>query len=278
MRKLIPFYLFILIFISGNSQTTDNIRINEILIDNNNANSTWVELYNTSNNPINLSDYYFTNDPNNVTKFSIEDSITLNPHAYFVFNSQDSLSKNTNYLNFPLNVGLSPMGISYFGIYRKNDSTLIDSLTYQANFFEKGVSIGIIDNEWKTLASPSPLAENQAKMSPLTNGTSLYMKIFIIIGLIILAFIILKLSRKSNNNNKNTEEVKNITSNQPLSTNNNDDEIDPEMLALIMAMHIHLNNDNHEVEKTGFWLANNPTQLPWSNRSYNFKKTPTIKK
>ena len=278
MRFFVSLVLLIAVSFSVKSQNFDNLKVNEILTTNTLSKATWIEFYNYSEKTININDYYFTNDPKNITKFSISDSFIIKPKSFFLLFSQDSLAKGNFYLNFSLNESMLTGDIAYFGIYKKSDSSLVDSVTYSPNQQKDGISIGLLNDKWVTLNTPSPFDDNQQKTASESTIKKSYTKIIIIIGVLIFAFILLKISRKSKKQNNSDMEVqKNVNTTHSITTTQTQDDIDMETLAVFMAMHVHLNNDNHEVEKTGFWLANNPTHSPWANKSYNFKKTPTIK-
>ncbi len=91
------------------STPSSGIVINEIMTQNTNAYADdfgqyddWVELYNVSNNDINLSGYYLTDDISNPNKFPLP-SITLAASDFLVFWLDDDVEQGDLHANF--NVG-----------------------------------------------------------------------------------------------------------------------------------------------------------------------------
>lgn len=90
-------------------KTQSRLLINEIMAsDNNYLNSDWVELYNNSENRINLNDYVLTDDINQVDRKRILPDIYINPYEYVCIlcnGNETELDKGIISINFKLREG-----------------------------------------------------------------------------------------------------------------------------------------------------------------------------
>ena len=81
--RLIFFFLF------ANLLFSQEIILNEVLsssssyLDEDGDSSDWIELYNSSDNSVNLGNYYLSDDENNITKWKFP-NITINPNSYIL--------------------------------------------------------------------------------------------------------------------------------------------------------------------------------------------------
>lgn len=103
------------------------------------------------------------------------------------------------------------------------------------------------------------------------------MNIPIILGILVLAVVLLYISKRTKKPVSKEETPENQTFSQPLVTivkNENPNEM--ELLAIATTLHLHIQNEQggHEVEANGFYLKHNPSLSPWAAKSFNFKKTP----
>jgi len=62
----------------------------------------WIELYNTSDDPIDLNGYYFSDDPSNPLKFQISGSFIIESEDYGIFWADKDLDQGINHLGFKL--------------------------------------------------------------------------------------------------------------------------------------------------------------------------------
>lgn len=286
MRKLFLLLFFLISVKIGFSQE-NKLQINEILIHTTDTTSprllSWIEIYNPNESDIYLNNYFFTNDPNNIDKYTIADSIIIPAHSYILlYNSDAAVEMSAAYcLSFMLNdISILNNGNAFFAIYDKTNSALIDSCTYTISEQQAGVSIGFCDSVWVKSLIPTPLAVNQLQTveadENLTASTS-NTTTLVIVGILVVVVIIYAFTRKPK---KEIAEKEENSIQSPIVTQPEiaaHDGIDPEILALTMAFHLHLNEGNHETEEKGFWLRSNPIHSPWANRSFNFKKTPNKK-
>jgi len=107
------FYIFTLITVFFISPIFGQLYINEIVASNSSiiADSSgeyddWIEIYNSSNSPINLADYYFSDDPLDPTQFKIPNSnpdlTTVPANGFLILWADDDTEQGENHLNFKI--------------------------------------------------------------------------------------------------------------------------------------------------------------------------------
>ncbi|MBI9065776.1 MAG: CotH kinase family protein [Salinivirgaceae bacterium] len=159
---LISIILFISVINSSHSQ----IVINEFLASNattihkltgNDAFSDWIELYNTSNTPIDLNGYFLSDDLSNPTKFQISNSIIIDSNSFIIiwadgFNEIDNFGIHTN---FKLSKSGEQISIA------NTEGEIIDSVNYgqQFNDIPYGRKPDATGN-WFYFAEPTPAYSN----------------------------------------------------------------------------------------------------------------------
>jgi hypothetical protein len=159
--------IILLMTLSDFHYASAQLRINEILAANISANfnsyynyTDWVELYNASNNQINLSNYTLSNNPSDPQKFLIWSEVILQPWEHFII----SLDKR-NYcyeLNVHTNFSLDPDG-DYIGIYDPSGS-VVDSLHFGKQI--RDVSYGRLPDDpdlWGYFKTPTPGSDNNTE-------------------------------------------------------------------------------------------------------------------
>ena len=143
------------------SAPKDAIVINEImtsnkgiLIDDNGNSSDWIELYNKSDQPVDLSQFGLSDDETKPDKWGFP-SFSLAPGGYVVvFMTGDSKSDVSNgiiHCSFKLSSAGEKLLLS-------NVSGTVDSVDIPA--LPENVSYGRVDGQWQMLASISPGFEN----------------------------------------------------------------------------------------------------------------------
>ena len=96
----------------ANAQNSADLKINEILVNNESnciddygCHSSWIEIVNVSNNPIDIGGYYLTNDNNNPTKYWIpvgDQKTFLRPNSYLIFWADNKPERGILHANFDL--------------------------------------------------------------------------------------------------------------------------------------------------------------------------------
>jgi len=105
-------------------------------------------------------------------------------------------------------------------------------------------------------------------------GSKGNMNIPIILGIIVLAVVLLYISKRTKKTVSNEISSENQNFSQPLVTIAEDENPNEmELLAIATTLHLHIQG-GHETEPNGFYLKQNPTLSPWAAKSFNFKKTP----
>jgi hypothetical protein len=147
----------------------DGIVINEIsarpssLLDESNEAEDWIELYNTSNEPIDLAGFYITDNLNMKTKFQIQagsnNETVIGPGEYKIFWADEEPAEGPLHVN----IKLSSDGESV-GLYQMVEGSLIamDEITFDA--VEDEVSFSRIPNATGALTKTikfTPMATNE---------------------------------------------------------------------------------------------------------------------
>jgi hypothetical protein len=159
MRKIL-----FLLAISSNFLFAQELKINEVvssnlksLVDEDNDKSDWIELYNSSTNPIQIGSYYLSDDINSILKWKLP-NITLQANEFIViFASDKNRIVDTNYHT---NFKLSKSG-SYLSLIN-SEIWSIDSVTIPA--LNEDISYGrTIDGGglWKYFQKSTPKSTNQ---------------------------------------------------------------------------------------------------------------------
>ena len=135
--------IFLLLFIIVSSNSIGQIVINDFtahkcIFDENGQETDWIELYNNSNEPQNLSNYFLTDNLNNLEKWSLPE-VFLMPNQVITFYSSGKDTQFNDGINdyFHTNFKLSPS--EHIALYDGND--IIDS-TYINNDLYLGISMG----------------------------------------------------------------------------------------------------------------------------------------
>lgn len=112
--------------------------------------SDWIEIYNSSNIPIDLSDYFLSDKLNNLMKWSFPDGTVINAHEYLLIWADN---KNSD---LHTNFRLKNKGETLFLV--DGSYTIIDSLRFEAVYPD--VSYGKTNDGNKFFVQPSPKMEN----------------------------------------------------------------------------------------------------------------------
>ena len=124
----------------------------------------WFELYNASDVPVDLGNYYLTDNTNNRTQFRIPNSgqYVIPPFGFLlVWADNDSSVNSTNLPDLHVSFSLAKGGES-LGLYAPDGTTLIDSLAFgaQVDNFSQGRYADGADARY-SMNIPTPRAPNQ---------------------------------------------------------------------------------------------------------------------
>jgi len=116
----------------------------------------WVEVYNNSNNDINLADYSLSNNDDNLAKYQLP-QITLKAHEYFVIMCSGNTALTVgNYYHAGFKIS------EIESIYLSKDGKIVSSMV--VSNIPTGYSYGINEgkNGYYYISTPTPLAKNNA--------------------------------------------------------------------------------------------------------------------
>jgi hypothetical protein len=272
----------------ANAQNSVDLKINEILVNNESnciddygCHSSWIEIVNVSNNPIDLGGYYLTNDSNNPTKYWIpagDQKTVLRPKSYLIFWADNKPERGILHTNFDLKDSKSIALFSTNGqklidkidivLPQKTDVTYgrLNSESNECVFLDKSTP-GTINNITRKVAEIK-----QSKNVDMSGITNLAKFIAVAFAVIIIIIIIRKI-RGSKNSLKDTgadsSEAGKVE--QSLTYQEVPDEVNA---AIAMALFLY-ENDLHDNENTVLTLQKvSRTYSPWSSKIYTLRKLP----
>jgi Na+-transporting methylmalonyl-CoA/oxaloacetate decarboxylase gamma subunit len=162
------------LFIPGNSwgQNASDLKFSEILVLNDSLNvddfgenSSWIEIFNTGYNTVEIGGCYLTDDLRNPTKYWIPtgDPITKIPaRCYILFWADNKPSRGILHLNFELR------NADTIALFDANGRTLIDKLAIEKpqksnmsyGLMEKTDEHGNVTAQWEFLTKITPASNN----------------------------------------------------------------------------------------------------------------------
>ena len=116
----------------------------------------WIEIYNRSSVPRDLSGMYLTDDLDNPDKWLIPDGVTIDAYGYVIFWADEQQEQGSTHTNFKLDADGEEIGL-----FDADGTTLIDSIEFDEQY--KNMSYGRFpDNAavWNLFAVPTPGACN----------------------------------------------------------------------------------------------------------------------
>ena len=291
-KKIGVLLLFVLLTSLGaNAQRVTSMRINEVLVINENnfvddygKRSGWIELYNTSAGTVNIGGCFLTNDKNNPRKYAIPkgDILTkISPRQHVLFWADGVASRGTFHVSFTLD----PNKENYIALYDTDGKTLVDEITVPA-FQQADISYGrVIDGqqEWAQLTKVTPSTnnltldtnekiENFKANDSFGIGMTITAMAVVFSGLILL-YLIFKFVGKSAvaASKRRAEKAAGVTSSSTPSSG----EVSGEVLAAIGMALYELNEDAHDLENTVLTI-NKVTRnySPWSSKIYGLRELP----
>jgi Na+-transporting methylmalonyl-CoA/oxaloacetate decarboxylase gamma subunit len=274
--------------VSVYAQNAVALKLNEILVYNqSNAvddfgqHSSWIEIFNSSYNTVNIGGCYLTDDLNNPTKYWIPtgDPVTKIPaRNYIVFWADNHPTRGIFHINFDLSEGRT------IAIFDANGKTLIDKIEIPAGQ-KPDVTYGRPSNdsnEWVFLEKSTPGANNDytkkksagetfVEIDPFGIGMTIIAMSVVFMALAILYIIYKNIGRFF---------VRRVTKSQKLASGeelnaNEEEEMSGEVSAAIaMALHLY-QSELHDYENTVLTIQKvSRTYSPWSSKIYTLRKTP----
>ena len=291
--------LLAMVFMGLRAQSATSLRINEVLVvndqnyqDDYGLHNAWIEIFNTSFASVNLEGCFLTNDKNNPTKYPIPkgDVLTLiKPRQHALFWADGMPNRGTFHVNFTLD----PNKENYIALYDSNGKTLIDEVTIPAGQLadrsyareKDGSANWVVKGEGEhSYVTPStnnmtidknPKIENFKKHDSIGIGMAIIAMSVVFIGL-----VLLYLSFKAVGNvavrlgKKNAMKATGITDKTEAKEKNLGSHTGEETAAIAMALHEYL-NDAHDVEDMILTINKvKRTYSPWSSKIYTLRQTP----
>lgn len=169
MKKKTGMGLLLLLcsLLTVNAQRTTSLKINEILVinednfqDDYGKKFPWLEIYNSSPGTVNIAGCFLTNDINQPKMYMIPkgDVLTkIRPYQHVLFWADNMATRGTFHLNFTLH----PENQNFIALFDSDGRTLIDSITVPAGQ-RADISYGLIDDGWTQARLNEELQLNSA--------------------------------------------------------------------------------------------------------------------
>lgn len=306
-RKLTLLMLLAAFFVTAGinraqAQSTMDLRINELLLYNDSnyvddfgLRNSWIEIFNSAYNTVNIGGMYLTDDLKNPTKYQIpigQDITKISKRSYLVFWADDHTTRGILHLNFTIEPGET------IALFEANGKTLIDSVTIPAEF-GRNVSYGRLfdgTEEWAFLKKTTPNSNNNT--DPVVTSGDQFMRfdptglamaviamsvVFFGLAMLFLFFkgmarmmsvdIKKQLHARSQAKAKTKQGV--VTTGESLSADLQELEVTGETNAAIaMALYLY-SVELHDAENTVLTINKvSRTYSPWSSKIYGLRRLP----
>jgi hypothetical protein len=283
------------------SQSSLDLRINEILVDNNSnyiddfgQHSPWIEIFNSAYNPVDMGGLYLTDDIKNPTKYRIargQQITLLPPRSYLVFWANNQPSHGIRHLNFILRAGAT------LALFDANGKTLIDSVSIPYSL-QPDITYGRLEDGgeiWGNLLKSTPggnndtefrppAAEKFKEIDPSGAGMSVVAMIVVFFALALL-FVFFKnmsrllridlskqrIARAATKTRLGRSEGKGVPAPEKAEDYHMSGEVNA---AIAMTLHLYT-SELHDAENTVLTINKvSRTYSPWSSKIYGLRKFP----
>ena len=295
-NKKFGMLLFLLFTFGAKAQLTTSVRINEVLVineenfmDDYGMRHPWIELFNNSAGTVDLGGCFLTNDKNNPTKYMIPKGDVLTkipPYQHTLFWADDMKDRGTFHLNFTL----EPNKDNYIALYDSDGKTLIDEITIPAGQ-KADVSYGLdMDGTgtWGVLPKVTPSTNNVTLDSneKIENfqvndswgiGMTITAMAVVFCGLFILYIIFKQIGNASIRASQRRAQKAAAVTGKTVSANAGQES--GEIFAAISMALYEISDDNHDIENTVLTIRKVQRRYsPWSSKIYSLRQTPVLKK
>lgn len=289
-------FLMLLFTFGAKAQLTTSVRINEVLVineenfmDDYGMRHPWIELFNNSAGTVDLGGCFLTNDKNNPTKYMIPKGDVLTkipPYQHTLFWADDMKDRGTFHLNFTL----EPNKDNYIALYDSDGKTLIDEITIPAGQ-KADVSYGLdMDGTgtWGVLPKVTPSTNNVTLDSneKIENfqvndswgiGMTITAMAVVFCGLFILYIIFKQIGNASIRASQRRAQKAAAVTGKTVSANAGQES--GEIFAAISMALYEISDDNHDIENTVLTIRKVQRRYsPWSSKIYSLRQTPVLKK
>lgn len=306
MKKKIFILLVALVAVAtANAQGRRGLRINEIMVQNDSSvvddygqRTAWIELFNSTFAPLQISSVYLTNDPANPKKYPVplgDVNTRIPKRQHVVFWADGMPTRGTFHTSFTLVPGKD----NWIGIYDADGKTIIDSITVPASlpagatYARKVDGLGTpgdkdawevransSNDDYITPSSANKIQDENKKIETFRqrdkNGFALTVMamgiVFCALLLLCICFsIISRIGARTLRSNKAKAQGKTLRELQP--EERPDHDTSEEIAAIAMALYQHLNA--HDQENTVLTINKvKRAYSPWSSKIYSLRELP----
>ncbi len=288
--------IFFLLAGKISAQNVSDLKFNEVLVHNDSLNvddfgahSSWIEIFNSAYNTVDIGGCYLTNDMNNPTKYWIPsgDPATKIPaRCYLLFWADGKPSRGILHLNFELE------DADTIALFDASGKGLIDKLVIPKQQFsntsygyiEKQDEAGEVTGDWENIDKITPASHNDhsrktssgeqfVKHDPSGFGMALVAMTVVFTALALLYIIFKNIGAFFQRKARKTTKPKIAGA---LQTNEEKpEEISGEVSAAIaMALHLY-QNEIHDDENMVLTIKRiSRAYSPWSSKIYTLRKYP----
>lgn len=296
------FVALLAVVVSMQAQRAASLRINEVLVINENnfqddygQHNAWIEIFNTAFASVDIKGCFLTDDPNNPTKYPIPKSDVLTkipPRQHVLFWADGMPNRGTFHVSFTLD----PTKEIYLALYDSNGKTLIDEVTIPAGQVadrsyarevdggDKWVVKGGGANSYVTPSTNNRTIDKNEKLERLQEqdeigiGMAITAMTVVFSGLLLL-YLVFKLVGNTSVklSKRNAMKVQGITDHKEAKEIGLGQRPGEVFAAIAMAMH-EFQDDVHDVENTILTINRvKRTYSPWSSKIYTLRDTPNKK-
>ena len=287
--------LMVLFSMGAKSQLTTSVKINEVLVinednfvDDYGKRHPWLELFNNSAGTVDLGGCFLTDDKNNPRKYMIPKGDVLTkvpPRQHLLFWADNQPTKGTFHINFTFD----PNKDNYLALYDSDGTTLIDEVTIPAGQ-KADVSCGLdIDGngKWSILDKVTPSTnnvtldsnekiENFQKNDSWGIGMTVTAMAVVFLGLIVLYLVFKQIGNAAIKASKRNAQKAAAAEGSEVSANAGQES--GEIFAAIATALYEMSDDNHDIENTVLTIRKvQRSYSPWSSKLYSLRQTPTKK-
>ena len=282
----------------ASAQGRRGLRLNEVMVTNDSSvtddygrRSAWVELFNSTFAPLEISSVFITDDPSNPKKYPVplgDVNTRIPKRQHVVFWADGQPSKGTFHMNFTLREGQD----NWIGVYDADGKTLIDEVTVPASLAPNTTYARSEDGtgEWEvrdgsgarhvTPSSANVIRDTNSKVEMFAerdeNGFGMTVMAMCIVfsALLLLSVCFYVISKIGEHYSKGNKAKSHGAKLQELTREERPDSDSGEAIAAIaLALHEHL--DAHDRENTVLTINKvRKAYSPWNSKIYNMRQAP----
>ncbi len=292
--------LMALFSFSAQAQLTTSVKINEVLVvnednfvDDYGKRHPWIELFNNSAGTVDLRGCYLTDinwegkkpDAKKMYMIPKGDVMTkIPPRQHTLFWADNEPTRGTFHVNFTL----SPDKDNYIALYDADGTTLIDEIVIPAGQ-KADISYGLdVDGtgKWCTLSKVTPSTnnvtldsnekiENFQRNDSLGIGMTVTAMAVVFLGLLILFLVFKQIGNIAINASKRNAQK---AAGEGTTIAANAGQESGEIFAAIATALYEMSDDNHDIENTVLTIRKvQRSYSPWSSKIYTLRQTPNKK-